>query len=90
MIELYDPRGASITPRFTAAPRPRSLRGLRVGFLDNSKEQADVILAAAADLVRGAGASVLHTRKPSFSFVAPGEVIDELSGCDLVITALGG
>ncbi len=90
MIELYDPRGASITPRFTAARRPAALRGLRVGLLDNSKEQADVMLAAAAELVRGAGASVLHARKPSFSFVAPSEVIDELAGCDLVITALGG
>jgi hypothetical protein len=74
------------------APRLSALRGKRVGFLDNSKEKADVFLATLAESLRQrfALAEVIQRRKPSYSRVAPPALIEELSKtCDCVITAMG-
>lgn len=86
---VYDPRGTRAAAPFVAAPRPATT-SLRLGVLDNSKEQADVLLARAAEVLRGDGMTPVFARKPSFSRPAPPEVIDALKACDLVITGLGG
>lgn len=86
---VYDPRGTRATAAFVPAPRPAG-KSLRLGVLDNSKEQADVLLARAAELLRGDGMTMVFARKPSFSRPAPPEVIEALKMCDLVITGLGG
>jgi len=59
------PDGA-ITP---LTPRPRDLRGKRIGILENSKPNADVLLGRVAELlVERAGAASVHTwRKPGAS-----------------------
>lgn len=90
MIVVHDPRGTRVRAAPSLAPRPRSLAGLRLGVLDNGKEQANVLLARAAQLFAEAGALPVFARKPSFSRVAPSEVIDQLAMCDIVITGLGG
>jgi hypothetical protein len=87
---VHDPRGTRVAPAPTLAPRPPRLAGLRVGILDNGKEQADVLLGRVAELLARDGATTVFARKPSFSRVAPPEVIDALSMCDLVVTGLGG
>jgi len=53
----------------TLAPRPRDLRGKRIGILDNSKPNADTLMARIAELlVERAGAAGVHTwRKPGAS-----------------------
>ena len=69
------------------ARRRASLRGLRVGILDNSKPNADVLLGRVAELLverTGAG-PVAVWRKPGAS--RPAEVIDELAAsCDVALT----
>jgi hypothetical protein len=90
-IEILDPTirsAGAVTP----APRLTSLRGKRVGFLDNSKEKADIFLATLAERLseRFTPAEVIHRRKPSYSRVAPPALIEELrQTCDCVITAMG-
>jgi hypothetical protein len=90
-IEILDPtiRAAdAVMP----APRLTSLRGKRVGFLDNSKEKADIFLETLAARLteRFTPADVIHRRKPSYSRVAPPAIIEELrQTCDCVITAMG-
>ncbi|HXP94814.1 MAG TPA: hypothetical protein VN905_15175 [Candidatus Binatia bacterium] len=88
-IQVYDPRGTRESAAFTLAPRPKK-KALTLGVLDNSKEQADVLLARAAELLRADNMTAVFARKPSFSRPAPGEVIEQLKMCDLVITGLGG
>ena len=58
--------GGAITP---LASRPRDLRGLRIGILDNSKPNADTLLGRVAELlVERAGAASVHAwRKPGAS-----------------------
>jgi len=69
-----------------------TLRGKRVGLLDNSKSKADKILdtvAAILDAQYDFTDIVCH-RKPSASKPASPEAIDELaSTCDLVIVGVG-
>ncbi|MFH1484866.1 MAG: hypothetical protein ABIH46_02250 [Chloroflexota bacterium] len=43
-IEILDPRGRVKSAKFDLAPRPKSLEGISIGFLDNGKSNADVIL----------------------------------------------
>jgi len=43
-ITVLMPYGARQTGSIMAAPRPRSLRGLRVALLDNGKEFSDIVL----------------------------------------------
>ena len=90
-IEILDP---TIRTAGTVMPAPRliSLRGKRVGFLDNSKEKAELFLATLAERLteRFTLAEVIHRRKPSYSRIAPPAIIEELrQTCDCVITAMG-
>lgn len=90
-IEILDPT-IRIAGAVMPAPRLSSLRGKRVGFLDNSKEKADIFLGVLAERLaeRFTLAEVIHRRKPSYSRVAPPAIIAELSKtCDCVITAMG-
>lgn len=87
---VYDPRGSRVEATPTLAKRPATLTNLRLGVLDNGKEQADVLLARAAHLLREDGVQPAFDHKPSFSRVAPPEVIERLAMCDIVITGLGG
>lgn len=66
--------------------------GIRLGVLDNSKPNADLLLKG---LLERLGASVrlesvLYVRKPNAAVRATGELLDELAeGADLVISAMG-
>lgn len=75
------------------APRVLELSGKRIGFLDNSKERADEILAVIEELLveRFEYAAVLRRRKETYAKHAPPELIEELAAqCELVVTAVGG
>ena len=73
------------------APRPSSLDGKTIGFLDNSKEKADIFLASLAERLKERfQVSTIIRRKPTYSRVAPPAIIAELGeACDGVITAMG-
>lgn len=79
-----------VTPTTTARPLARrraSLRGCRIGVLDNSKPNADVLLGRVAELlVARAGAGPIRWwRKPGSSH--PAAVIEEVvAGSDVVLT----
>jgi hypothetical protein len=83
-----------MTPLATAAPesrrlapRPHSVRGLRVGVLDNSKPNADVLLQGVARLLveRHGAAHVRSWQKPGSSRAAT--MLDEIaSQVDVVLT----
>jgi hypothetical protein len=90
-VEILDPT-IRLAGAVIPAPRLSVLCHKRVGFLDNSKEKADIFLRALAERLaeRFTLAEVLQRRKPSYSRVAPPALIEELSQtCDCVITAMG-
>ena len=82
-------------PRPAAAPevthRKLDPKGIRLGVLDNSKGNADHLLAMIVEGVRAEipVKSVVSLRKPHVTFPATKEVLDQLDAeADVVISAM--
>ena len=90
-LGLVDPTDRQEEPERRPTTPLETLDGLTGGFLDNRKGNADVILEAIRQrLVDSYGMSESVVRsKWVFSAPAAPEIIDELAGCDFVVTAVG-
>lgn len=92
-IQIFDPTIEPATGRHIAyAPRPKSLAGLRVGLVDNSKFNSDQLLARIAGLLeRDYGAKTHVMRRKKSAGVQPHqEIIDEFkANCDVVVAGVG-
>ena len=78
---------------YPLTPRVLELSGRRIGFLDNSKERAEEILAVIEELLtaRFEYTAILRRRKRLYTTNAPRELIEEIAEqCDLLVTAVGG
>jgi hypothetical protein len=90
-IPVYDPRGVVEAAPVAAAPRAKSLKGLRLGILDNTKWNANKLLRGLRDrLAEQHGFNAVnYYRKESFSLSAAPELIDEIAANnDIVVTAI--
>ena len=89
---VFDPRGVVDVEATPLAPRKASLRGLRLGVLDNTKWNAGKLLRGSmADLAREYGlAQVSYYRKESFSRRATSELLARMAAeSDVALTAVG-
>ncbi len=70
---------------------PTDLKGRRIGLLDNSKGNADLLLAHVAKVLdaRYGVAAVVSHAKPSAAQPAKDAVMQDLASCDLVINGIG-
>jgi hypothetical protein len=91
--EILSPEGASSTRQHQLAPRRfKTLDGVRLGLLGNSKLNADAVLLAIGDLLRERYAieSVFVRSKPTFSKPADEDQVQEmLANADVLITGVG-
>ena len=92
-MRLVDPTGTDpgLAP-LSLTPRPSALRGKRLGLLDNSKANSDVILRAIADILDAefGFADIFSVKKHSASLPPKPEVLAELHrNADLVIAGIG-
>jgi hypothetical protein len=85
-MEVLSPLGVAPTATKPLARRRPSLAGCRVGVLDNSKPNADVLLGRVAERLVGAGAAgVWRWRKPGAA--RPAADLDEIAAAvDVVLT----
>ena len=93
VLPFIDPTAGGSRAQVALAPRPIDLTGKVVGLLDNTKEQADVILATVAEiLTRDYGvAEVIIRRKEHYSKPATAELISEMAKkVQVAAAALGG
>ena len=92
MIEIFDPTlEPSATPRRTA-PRPRTLAGLRVALIDNTKLNSDRLLEKiGARLQSDHGiAGTRRWRKRNASVSVDEAHIEEIRrACDIAIAGVG-
>ena len=92
-IQLIDPTGADPGGQtFTLAPRPADLQGKRLGLLDNSKANSDVVLHTIAQLLDEEFhfADIFYAKKHSASLPPYPEVLADLHRhADLIITGVG-
>jgi hypothetical protein len=86
-VKVLSPLGTTPDTVGVLAKRRASLGGLRIGVLDNSKPNADVLLGRVAELLaaRAGGATIRSWTKPGSS--RPALMIDEIaSSVDVVLT----
>ena len=88
-LSVYVPIGAVDTQSKKLAPRLDSLRGKRVGILDNCKEFADIVLRGVAEVLeREHGATVKFWQKSYLGVPSP--YAQEMAAeCDAVINGVG-
>ncbi|MDO8208874.1 hypothetical protein [Conexibacter sp. CPCC 206217] len=89
--EVLDPVGPVRTIRHERAPRLRTLAGARIGILENSKPNADVLIGGAVDhLVEQGAQLVRHSTKPGPASPAPYDWYEAFAAeCDAVLTGSG-
>jgi hypothetical protein len=89
-IEVLNPTAEARAHELPLARRVADLRGKTIGFLNNRKANAGLLLQQVEEL--------LHARCGEFTVVkgdknaamgAPEEVMNRLSHCDAVVTAIG-
>ena len=89
-ISIYVPTGEADTQSKKLAPRLESLRGKRIGILDNCKEFADLVLRGVADVLeREHGAAEVKFWQKSYLGI-PSPFAQEMAAhCDAVINGVG-
>ena len=91
-ITVLDPTAPPRELSISMALRPDDLRGLRVGFLWNSKPNGDALFSRLEELLREKYEITLtsHHRKPTASIPADQSILDELAkSADAVVVGLG-
>jgi hypothetical protein len=89
---LYDPRGVVEAAPLATAPRAKTLQGVRLGVLDNTKWNANKLLRGLRERLaqKHAFGAVNYYRKDSFSLNAAPALISEIAAAnDIVVTAIG-
>ena len=91
-MKIFDPTSRPVERAVEVAPRPASLRGLRLGLVDNTKFNSDTLLRKLAErLARRHGAMVTVTNRKR----SPSHEIDEAgvralrAQADLVVSGIG-
>jgi hypothetical protein len=89
-ISVYVPTGEVDTQSKKLAPRLRTIRGARIGILDNCKEFADLVLRGVADVLeREHGAAEVRFWQKSYLGI-PSPFAQEMAAqCDAVINGVG-
>ena len=92
-LGFIDPTAGGKKETILLAARPSDLAGKVVGLLDNTKEQADIILQTIGEALceRYGVERVVVRRKEHYSKPAAVEIIDEMAEeVDVAIAGLGG
>ena len=91
-LEIIDPTVSPVTEKIDFVPRPQSPNGLKVGLVENSKHNSDVLLQKIAERMKDKHEielALLHRKKSASDYVVS-EAIDELKKkSDFVIAGIG-
>lgn len=89
-LAVHVPTGAVENRKRTLAPRLASLRGARIGILDNCKEFADLVLRGVADaLERDHGVAEVRFWQKGYLGIASPYAQEMAAQCDAVINGVG-
>lgn len=91
-LQIFDPTTEVSARRIAYAPRPKSLEGVRIGLVDNTKHNSDQLLLRIAGLLEkehGAKAHVIR-RKKSAGAAPHAEIVEEYkANCDVIVAGVG-
>ena len=92
-LGFVDPTAGGAEEIILPAPRPTNLSGKVVGLIDNTKEQADIILQTIGEALRERYGveGVIVRRKEHYSKPATEAMIDDMAKqVDIAVAGLGG
>lgn len=91
-FQVFDPTTEAQQRTLTYAPRPDSLRNMRIGLIENTKFNSDQLLRRIGTILEqeyGAKSSIMRSKHNS-SVPAHQEILDEFdTACDVVIAGVG-
>ena len=91
-LQIFDPTNDVKGRRINYAPRPKTLEGVRIGLVDNTKHNSDQLLLRIADILEkehGAKAHVIQ-RKTSSGAAPHAAIVEEYkAGVDVVVAGVG-
>lgn len=91
-ITVLSPEGERPQATMAVPPLPADLRGLTIGFLDNTKHNFDLLTREMGELLkeRFGVKAVVYRRKANASTAAADEIVEGLAkDCDLVFAGSG-
>ncbi|HYC44426.1 MAG TPA: hypothetical protein VED01_02980 [Burkholderiales bacterium] len=89
-MTVYLPTGAVDTQSKQLAPRLTTLRGARIGILDNCKEFADLVLKGVAEILeRDHGVAEVTFWRKSYLGVPSPYAQEMAAKCDAVVNGVG-
>jgi hypothetical protein len=90
LIEVLNPIAEMRAPEFPLAQRLANLRGKAIGFLNNRKANAGLLLEQVENLLRAHfGEFTVVKGEKNAAMAAPEAVLNRLFHCDAVIAAIG-
>jgi len=91
-MKLFDPTAPPVERAVILAPRPRQLKGLRVGLVENTKFNSEALLTRlGARLAKDHGMRVVQmSRKRSPSHGVTEEALEDMARvCDVIVSGIG-
>jgi hypothetical protein len=89
-VTVLMPTGAQQTDSISTAPRPKSLRGLRVALLDNGKEFSDIVLdGLARALTRDFAVTDIKFWRKGFPAKGAPFIAEMVAASDVAISGVG-
>ena len=91
-MQIYDPTIGTSGRSVNFVPRPKSLAGLRIGLVDNTKHNSDQMLLRIAALLESKHGAKTHIiRKKKSAGAAPhAEIVEEFKAhCDVIVAGVG-
>ncbi len=91
MIDILDPTIATARERIDYVPRPKSVQGLRIGLIENTKKNSEAVLRKVAEKLAAAHGMKMevlihkHQRAP----LKDDQVADFKGKTDFVIAGVG-
>ncbi len=92
IVKLLDPTARSHDDEQPLAERHIDLRGKRIGILDNTKSNADILMKRMAAMLceQHGAAEVIHRRKAHAAIGATDELLNDMAeSCDLILLGSG-
>jgi hypothetical protein len=86
-ITVMNPQGERPAAKLAVPPLPADLRGLTIGFLDNTKHNFDLLVHEMGELLkeRLGVKAVVYRRKANAATAAADEIVEGIAkDCDLV------
>jgi hypothetical protein len=91
-IRVFDPTSRNAEQKIRLAPRPPSLRGLRIGLVENTKYNSSTLLLRIADILErehGAQGHILRSKRNPGTSV-DGKTVEEFkTAVDVAIAGIG-